>query len=281
MPSLPLPLPFGIAAPDPAVESADDVLGIYPRQFKTDSHPVLDAINAAHAGVHEAYTDASDYAAQQSDVLSATGEYLDGILGDHGCQRASGELDEDYRARGLSWVGVVTPDAIMAAVNELLAPYSAVLAQYCESIADCWYVEDDTAAWGSFVADRATLVGPSYLDRLYPDDAAANDGLYRPQSDPGEALVFTDDLGRCFLLRIPALADANGPTSYATDGTDDPMLTGSADMFVDDGAGTAEMTFASADYMIAEETYQAVINAVNRLKGSGMRWDLVVDSRLQ
>lgn len=278
MPSLPLPLPFGLASPDPCVQSADDVLSVYPRDYRVPTeHPVIDAINAAHAGAHQSYTEASDYAAAQSDILTATGEYLDGILGDHGCIRAPGELDEDYRARGLAWVGVVSPVAVMGIVNAILAPYTTAQAQYCESIADRWYVEDGTAVWGSFVADCATLVGPSYLDRLYPDDAAANDGVYRPQSDPGEPLIFTDDLGRCFLLRIPALSDANGPTAYATDGTGGDL----AEMFVEDGTATAEMTFASADYLLADETYQAIVNAVDRIKGQGIRWVIVVDDRLE
>lgn len=420
MPTLPLSLPFSLAAPDPAVQSADDVLAQYPRDYKTAAHQVLGAINAAHVGVHANYTAASDYAAQQSDILRASGPYLDGLLGDHGCFRAPGEFDEAYRARGLSWPGVVTPDAIMAAVNAILAPYTAVLAQYCESILDRWFVEDGSATWGSFVGDSATVtVGPQYLDRLYPVDVALNDGVFRPQSDPGEAMIFTDDAGRCFFLRIPELNDANGPTSYACDGTGDPVpvsiivdgdmeavgtaawtavnaatlsketaysLTGGkwlrafyngtplpgaaqavleidewylivgrarsdgfvqpavvcggtnvwtgttefawqpfcevfqaanvnlilssyasaggqysgfddvmvyhlrlpvfpqpqSGMFVEDGTATdTGMAYVSNDYLLADETYQAVINSVNRIRGAGVRWILNVDPRLQ
>jgi len=196
--------------------------------------------------------------------------------------RAAGEIDDDYRARILGWHEVVTPDAIMATVNAALAPYTTVQAQYCESILDRWFIEDGTATWGSFVGDQYTVtVGPQYFDRLYPDDVAIN-GDSRPQSDPGEALVFSDDLGRCFFLRLPELNDANGPTAYATDGTGDPDLLGLADSFVEDGTAVAgvEMTFASTDFLIADENYAAIVQSVNRIKGAGVRWILVVDSRL-
>ena len=417
MPSLPLALPASLATPDPAVQTADDVLAVYPRQFRTDEHPVLDAINEAHAGIHRAYTGASDYAASQSDILRANGEYLDGLLGDHGCYRAPGERDDDYRARGFAWLGVVTPESMVAVINDLLALYTITLAQCCETIADRWYVEDGAADWGSFVNTYATLNGPSYPDRLYPGDAALNDGASRPQSDPGEPLIFLGDAGRQFFLRVPALNDADGPTSYACNGSDDPPLvnilldgdceaagvtawtvvnaahlikstiadpyagqwlqivsTGTADpgasqtclepgkwywamgvargdgldgpvlyhdgvaiwtgttsywwqpfsvvfqatatdivfgsaipsgvnwvgydslavyelnlpafpvpmagMFVETGTATVEMSFVSRDYLIADETYNAIIQAMNRIKGHGIRWEMVIDPRL-
>lgn len=277
MPTLPLSLPGSLAAPNPAVQSADDVLAQYPRQFRTEHHPVIDAVNEAHVGVHREYTAASDHAAAQSDLLRAKGEYLDGILGDHGCPRAPGELDEHYRSRGLAGVDVVTPIAVIAVVNAILAPYTAAQAQYCESILDRWFVEDGTAAWSSFVGDSSTVtVGPRYLDRLYPNDAALNGGDFRPQSDPGEALIFTDDAGRCFFLRIPELNDANGPTAYVIDGT------GVFGMFVEDGTATdTDMAYVSNDYLLADETYAAIVQAVNRIKGAGVRWIMTVDPRLQ
>ena len=288
MPTLPLTLPIVLGAADPAVQSADDVLAVYPREYKTASHPVLDAINAGHAAVHIEYQQASDQSALQTDILRATGANLEGLGQDRGCPKAAGESDDDYRARVLAWKGVVTPDAIMTTVNAILAPYTTVLAQYCESILDRWFVEDGSAVWGSFVGDSATVtVGPQYLDRLYPDDAALNGGDFRPQSDPGEALIFTDDAGRCFFLRIPELNDANGPTAYACDGTGDPppgpvFPQPQAGMFVEDGSATdAGMAYVSPDFLLADESYQAVINAVNRIKGAGVRWILNVDPRLQ
>lgn len=282
MPSLPLTLPFTPGAADPAIQSADDVLAAYPRDYQTASHPVLDALTEAHAAAHIEYQTASDYAASQADLLRATGACLDGLGSDHGVIRQPGELDADYRARILGWQDVVTPEAIVATVNAALAPYTTVLAQYCETILDRWYIEDGTALWGSFLGDEYTVtIGPQYFDRLYPDDDAINGGS-RPQSDPGEPLLFTDDLGRCFYLRVPSLNDANGPTAYATDGTGDPELLGLADSFVEDGTAVAgiEMTFASGDFLLADETYAAIVQNVNRIKGAGIRWFLVVDPRL-
>jgi len=260
------------------VQTAADVLAIYPRQFRTDGHPVLDAINEAHAGIHRAYTDASDYAAEMSDILRARAEYLDGLLGDHGCYRAPGELDDDYRARGFAWQGVVAPEAVVAVVDALLAPYTTTLAQCCESIADRYYVEDGSAVWGSFVNTSVTLNGPSYPDRLYPGDATLNGGAFRLQTDPGEPLIFLDDAGRQFFLRVPLLNDADGPTAYAEDGT---ATSADVGLFVETGTATVEMAFASRDYLLSDETYNAIIQSVNRIKGQGIRWEMVVDPRLE
>lgn len=273
------PYPIDPMAPDLCVRDADDVVAVYPRAYRSDDHPVLDAHAEAVAAMHIAYQQASDYAAAQSDLLRATRVYLDGLAQDHGSVRAVGESDVDYRSRTVAWQNVATPTAILATVNAILAPYTAVLPQLCESILDRYFVDDGTAVWCSPISESGTLNGPSYPDRLYQDDAALNGGLYREQSDPGEALLFTDDGGREFLLRVPALNDANGPTAYAEDGS------ASFDIgtFVEDdtAASGVEMTFSSSDYLLADETYQAIINAVDRIKGHGIRWILVVDPRLQ
>ena len=273
-------LPLSPAAPDLCVRDADDVIAAHPREYRTDDHPVLDALAEAHAAMHLAYQEASDTAAAQSDLLRATGAYLDGLVQDRAARRAEGESDEDCRNRIMAWQDTVTPTAILATVNAILAPYTTGQAQLCESILDRWFVEDDVsgpAVWGSFITDGTEFIGPSYPDRLYEDDAALNGGLFRPQSDPCEPLIFTDDDGRQFLLRIPELNDVNGPTAYAYDDTE----TTDVGTFVEDGTATVEMTFVSPDYLLADETYRAVVAAVNQIKGHGIRWILVVDSRLQ
>lgn len=272
----PFPLPLSPAAPDLCVRDADDVLAVYPREYRTETHPVLDALAESHAAMHLAHQEASDYAAAQSDLLRATGAYLDGLVQDRAARRAEGESDEDCRSRVIAWQDTVTPAAILATVNAILAPYTTGQAQLCESILDRWFVGDGTETWCAPVSDGLTILGPSYPDRLYQDDAALNGGVYRPQSDPCEPLIFSDDDGREFLLRIPELNDVNGPTAYGYDDAE----TADVGMFVDDGTAIVEMTFASPDYPLADETYRAVVAAVNRIKGHGIRWILVVDSRL-
>ena len=232
--------------PDPiplCVNGAADVVAAYPRQYRTDEHPVLDAAAEALAAMHSMYQDASDNAAAQSDILRATGIYLDGLAEDRGVARASGESDDAYRARTIAWKSVVTPSAILGIVNTILASYGVgKVAQLFESILDRWFVEDGTTDWCCPICTSDTLIGPSYPNRLYPDDALLNDGQFRPQSDPGEALTFAYDEGRMFVLRVPA--DAG---------------------IVDE---------------LPDEVFAAIINSVNRIVGQSIVWAMWVDPRL-
>lgn len=266
---------------DRVVSTADDVLAVLPAEYRTDEHPVLDAVVAGLLGMLVEHQSRAEYAAQQGDVTRATAEYLDGLAGDRGSNRAPGELDDDYRGRTASWKEIATPNAIVALINEILAPVTAVEAQVCETILDRWYVTDGTDGSGgdpgfySFVGDGLTEMCPNYPDRLYEDDETANGGYVRPQSSPGGALAFSDSYGRMLFVRVPELNDVDAPRVYASDGTppDEPG------MYVTDGTGDG-LAFVSNDYLTADETYQAIVDAVQRIKGHGIRFKLLVDRKL-
>jgi len=177
----------------PVTEDAD-VLAVLPFFARgSDPAPIRDALVAAIRVILTTYQDAAAYAASQSDVLSATGPYLDALLGPT-TKRNVNEEDEDYRARGLSLQDVVTPAAIVAAVNSIIAPTTCT---YLEPSLDRMFLGDGTQVWHSFVG-----AAPQYLDRYYPNDAAANGGIVRPNVDPGLGYLFSDGNGRIFILRI-------------------------------------------------------------------------------
>jgi len=232
--------------PDPiekCIRNTKDVLAAYPRKFRTEVHPVLDAVVESHHAMHLTYQDASDYASKQSDILRASDEYLDGLAEDRGSVRAINEDDESYRERTIAWKSVVTPASILATVNAILSPFVGPCAQLFETILDAWFVGDESCEWMCPVGPADTLNGPSYPIRLYPDDAAINGGVFRPQSDPGEALVSSDDTKRMFVLRVPELDTSGVP--------------------------------------IPDEVYQAIINSVNRIIGQSIQWAMWVDPRLK
>ena len=281
MPTLPVTLPTPLSSVDLVVRDADDVLGVLPEQYLTDEHPVLDALVAGLLGMLVKHQGLADYAAAQADVTRATDEYLDGLGGDRGSHRASGELNADYRARTTAWKEVATPNAIASVINEILSPVTTSEAQVFESILDRWYVTDGTDGAGgapaffSFVGDGLTEMCPNYPDRLYEDDEASNGDYVRPQSSPGGALAFSDSAGRMFVVRVPELNDVDAPRVYASDGTpvDEPG------MYATDGTGDG-LAFVSNDYLTADETYQAIVDAVQRIKGHGIRFKLLVDRKL-
>lgn len=281
MPTLPVTLPTVPSSVDLVVRNAQDVVDVLPEEYRTDSHPVLDALIAGLLGMLVEHQRRADYAAAQSDVTRATDEYLDGLAGDRGSQRATGELNADYRDRTTSWQEIATPDAIVATINSILDDVTTSEAQVCESVLDRWYVTDGTDGAGgdpefySFVGDGLTEMCPSYPDRLYEDDQTANGGYVRPQSSPGGALVFSDGFGRMLFVRVPQLNDVDSPCSYASDGTpvDEPG------MYVADGTGGG-LAYVSNDYLTADETYQAIVDAVQRIKGHGVRFKLLVDRKL-
>jgi hypothetical protein len=201
---------------------------------------------------------------------------------------------------------LVTPAAILAVANALLTPWTTSVAQYLESALDRLFLSDGTATWHSFVG-----ASPSYPDRLYPDDAAQNDGFVRPQSDPGAAWVFGDEIGRYFLLRIPEVApvdvtlvyngtllaptDASVPELGGGDATSYPALgpgqlpptSGGDGLFVGDGSNTsgAEADGSVATFLFPPlsdplSVYQQLASAIERIKGQSIRWALLVDPTL-
>lgn len=283
MPTFPLSAPSPIDGGELVVRSSDDVLALLPTEVRrSTSAPVRDALAAALTVILQEYQRRSSQGAALGDILRSTGHVLDGLAADHEVFRQPGEEDEALRVRVLGLQDVVTPNAIVAAVNAILEPYTDATARYFESEVDQWFVHDGTATWDSFVYDADSGASPTYLDRLYPDDEATNGG---DAVDAREALgswMFSDQLGRYFILRLPQLEAVDDLGTYAFDATvaDDGM-------FVADGSDTAGAesdgsvtSFIYTDQVLSDELYAAIVSMVELLKGQGVRWMAYVDPLL-
>ncbi len=266
------------------VTSTDDVRAVLPAFLHPDDPaPVRDAIVAALTQILLTYQKRSAYAAAQSDILRAVGRALAEACAERGMLKQTGESDDALRARALTVPSLVTPAAILAAANTILAPYTSVLPQYSEATSDRWFIGGANAArsWHSFLFKKATIpLSPNYPDRLYPEDAALNNGYVRPQSSPGAARIYSDTVGRYFLLRIPDLSplDVTLAATYAqaSVGVAVPYR-----MFIGKGASSSNTTYLRKIAATALSVYEAVVNAVNRVKGASIRWMLLVDPKLR
>lgn len=283
MPSLPLSAPLPLDGGQLPVRSESDVLALLPPDVRrSTSAPVRDALVAALTEIVREYQRRSSKGAALGDILRATGHALEGLAADHEVYKQSGEGDEALRARVLGLAELVTPTAILAAVNAILAPFTTLRAKYFESELDQWFVHDGTASWDSFVFTEGPQASPSYSDRLYADDAGDNEGIFLPAREVLGAWAFGDNLGRYFVLRLPQLeaVDDLGTYAFADSAVDDGM-------FVADGSDTAGSesdgsvtSFIYTDQVQSDELYAAIVSTVELLKGQGMRWQAYVDPLL-
>ncbi len=275
MPTLPAPLPFVPGGGELPVNDADDVRAVYPRNLRgpAENAPVREAIVEGQLATQLAYQERSAYAAAQADPTRATGIYLDGHAGDRGIFRQEDEDDESLRARMLAVPDIVTPAAIIAAVNAILAPYTSIECQYFESILDRWFVRSSAGLhdWRAFVG-----ANPSYASRLYDQ---------RQNSKPGGAWVFDGCVGRYFVVRVPILNATGVRRMWAFDGSVNLAALANPDgAWINDGSnvGGTEATGSVATFIgfgakTALEVYQAIANSVNAIKGHGVRWQLIAD----
>ncbi len=263
-----------VGSSDLPVASSADVLAVFPAFIrKSDSAPVRDAIVALLTAIFEEMQTRSEYAALQSDILYSSGIYLAGQGADRGFAKQANESDAQFRARVLAIPSLVTPTAIMAAINSIIAPYTDSTARYMEASVDRWFVSDGTPTWHSFIGTP-----PSYLDRLYEDDAASNAGVFIPGREVSGAWAFSDTIGRYFVIRIPPISGSDDQHAF--------ILTG-AGSFINDGtnvsgteASGSVATFAFADRQTAIDVYTTIVSMVNRIKASSIRWMLYVDPSL-
>lgn len=264
------------------VNDASDVLAILPSFLRPDDPAeVRDAILAGLTALCLGIQDWADYAAAQADVLRATGKYEDGIGAERQLYR-NGAGDEAYRAVQLTPPAVVTPEAILAAVNALLAPFSDVTAKYCESRSDAMCLRDETIAVSptptgpyAYVYDEnETPRSPDYFDRFYESEATENAGFFAPGREPGGPRLFADTVGRLFLLQTPDLS--------SVDGQDTPVYQQAQtnDFYVGAGALHSFTSYVLAEATTAATLYAQIINVVNRIKGQSVRWILLVDPLL-
>jgi hypothetical protein len=258
----------------------DDVLAVLPGLVRqSDSAAVRDALAAALVAIIARHRLLSAYSASQCDITRATGIYLESLCRERGVYKQSGETDDQLRARALTVPDLVTPEAILTAANRILAPYTSVQAQYAESALDRWFVSDGAAPWHAFIGAQ-----PQYLSRLYPADAAANGGYVRPNSEIGGAWAFADQNGRFFVLRVPVLMGLAKAHNFVA--ADNAVPT-DVRCFVADGSNASGSEASGALGMFVYQSpstalavYQAIANAVGRIKGHSLRWLLLADPKL-
>lgn len=283
MPIFPLPVGgTGLSGGYLPVTSTDDVMAVLPAFVRySDSDPVRDALVIALTEIMLEYQRRSERAAAGSDILRAQGRELDELCAKRGVFRTKGETDPSLRTRTLSIQDYVTPAAILAAVDSILAPYTDIKAVYCESILDRWYVHDGgDHPWHSHVFVRKETTTPTYPDRLYPADEAVNGGYFAPQRVPMGAMAFQGHGGRQFFLRVPDLTPIDDTFSSVWR---EPVKTRMSlkGFYVCDGAVDQNGAYVRATANTATRLYQQIVSVVDRIKGQSIRWVLYADPRLK
>lgn len=271
MPLLPLPPDAPIGGGDLPVTDTPDV-ALQEANFvrAPNTATTRDAVRSAITKMALAYQRCSERAAAQVDTRRATGIYLDGLGSDKKVFRQTDEAQEPYRTRVLVPPGVVDPFDIVTAVNALLAPYTTIQCKYLESILDAFYLTNGAATYDSFFG-----VTPHYQDRLYPDDAAENNGRSISYRSSGGAWMFSDALGRYFVLRVPDLSPLDDDVGYMSDGSTDQET----NFWLTDGSATDPVqSFLLGK--LSTDIYQGIINTVERIVGASMRWMLYADPTL-
>ena len=173
MPQLPITLPCNPAQGDLPVRADTDVEAVLP-DFADPTQPVTHTVVEGVTTLQKGWQELAAYSAAQSDPTRATDTYLDVKAEDRGSHRQPRELDTALRDRMFSIPNTVTPAAILAVVNTILAPYTSVQAQYVDCILDGLFLGNDTGTWHSFLGN----VDQGYPDRLYDT---------RQQAIPGRA----------------------------------------------------------------------------------------------
>jgi hypothetical protein len=268
------------AGPRP-VRSSADVLAQFPWWIRLPTAaPLRDALVDALTGLLFSYQERAEVAAAQCDELRATREYLLSIGSDFGTVRQASEDEEAFRERMLGGSAVVTEVAITTAVNAILAPFTDVQCQFVDGVLDQYFIEGASSEWHAFFG--AT---PQVLPRLYEADAALNEGLYRPNSDPttarffGQPITFggqtyVDNFGCLFCLLVPNLTTTGGPFVGAP-----PISDPEGQMYVGGAppSSTVQQSFHYGAGSAAESIYQAISNTVERIVGQSVRWTMIAE----
>lgn len=267
-----------------AVSTTDDVLAVYPEEYKQAdaTPPVQQAVVGAQLEMHLQWQSDADYAAAQSNIASAAGRYLDGLVEDRGLARSATEQDEFLRARALAVPKIVTPLAILEAVNAILSSYTSAQSQYLESVIDRAYLRlvppnDPEPPPQNYAAVLDTT--PVSPMRLYPEDLAIN-GAARVQCSPGGMWLFGDEVGRYFVLRVPDLSalDDQIPVVYGPSAKPPAIAVGR--MFLGNSL-VASPSFLYDNTSTAIDVYTSVASAVTAIVGHSIRWKMVSDPSLQ
>lgn len=286
MPTLPLPPITGqgvaIDSGDLPVASTADITAVWSEDvMQVEVAPIRDAIIAGQLAALLAYQRASRYAAAQSDRLRATGEYLDEIGEEQSINRASSnEDDTTYRSRVNTPKNTVDPNDIIAAANEILAPFTPISARYYEHSDGVFASNPATTTWSSHAfqpTDGGPNATPNYPDRYY---------ALLPNRRPSGQVAFLSSYGRQFTLRVPeiSLIDTTVSAAYQL-GNPLPPETPAAGggNFAGqpaDGVLALNITFAWNITATADQVYDAIVDAVEAIRGHSIRWSMLSDPNL-
>ena len=256
-----------------------------PAHLRGDVAPIRDAVLAAERAFWQEWERQAEYAAAQSSILRSEGIFLDEDGAERGFVRQGGESDATFRARILAGTDTVTPVAICAATDRILSAYTTKTSKYAERLDGVFPVpRGGSAAFRSYAfARNGVSRTPTYPDRLYADDAASNGGYQIARRAPQGAVPFQRaGLCRQFILRIPSLAFVDAAGSFVQRRAA-VVPTALLDARTFPGArGVAGQARAYVRPRAASslQIYQAIVNSVDRIKGAGIRWCLVVDPYL-
>lgn len=264
MPFLPLPSETTLGSEIP-VSSTSDVLAEFATpQRNPETAPNRDAIAEAYADGFVEYQNAAERAAAQSDPLRATGNYLKAYADEHQVIPLPGESEDSLRARLFDSPQIVTPEAIEAIINEVISPLTCKIS---ELDMDGWFIHasmpgvGDQSVWDSFVGTE-----PNYPDRYYDDQPSLRVG----------GCVPSNNLPRSFHVRIPSL--------NAQDESYDYM--GTFAIVLQDGTFSTTGWFVGDDLNIyhdqatSVDKYNTIIARVEKIKGQGISWSMIVDPTL-
>ena len=262
-------------AQPPAVRTAADVVSLMRREVReSETAPVRDALVDFVLGVLLEFQYRSDLAERDSDAVRAAAVHLRELGAERGFAQAIGEPLGDFRNRILSRLNVTTKDAIVAAVNALLLPYTTTECILLESSLDGWFLNDGTdgdsnpALWHSFLGRT-----PSYPDRLYEGDEEQNGGVTRPNSDPQYARVF-DGTPRQFLLLVPDLTGFSDDAAWLWEAPGDHLtqIMAGVGWFIDDGTDPNIGSFLFRGALSETVLYETIVRTVGLLVGQSISW---------
>jgi len=217
-----------------------------------------------------------EYALAQADAARATEGYLTSMGGEDRMRpRAIGEQDEPYRSRLFSTPETVTERAIVTGVNALLASFTRTQCQLVDTVLDRWFIGDDdpNRTWHSFID-----APPEYPDRLYSGQEDSWGGVSRPNSDPGGARVFDNEVGRQFLLLLPDVTGLPARAFVITHRDDlAPGTVSEMGFFVGNTTSADVASFPALNNMDAQALYHAIENFVNSVVGQSIRWSFIAE----
>jgi len=242
-------------APRLAYAEREDIQALIPAELRSEEpQPVLDAIVDILVAMSLEYQRDSDRCIAGCDPDRAEDSPLDAIAADRGAARANDEEDEAFRARTLGITPNASMPAIYAAVNAILAPWTATTCLIIESHLDRFFVRSNTTAldWHAFIGYQAL-----YPDRLYDDGTSST----VPGRGGTGAHIYSNTALRMFTILLPSLSMLQ------------PAAPGWS-LFV----GYEAFVFPSGANMTA--VYRAIENAVLQIAGHSVSFTMIEDRTL-